>query len=110
MSQTNAEDPIDRAIDQAITVLNEAFDADRVAITLLMLRSRVPCNDALAEHPTIQVGRDDYGRLEVGPLGLINGLFGVDDESYGFIAFKLDENGDPSGFCRLPPAAKEQQN
>ena len=43
---------------EAIDVLNGALELDREAMSQL-LRQRVPCNQALADHPTLQVGRID---------------------------------------------------
>lgn len=56
----------------AITVLNEANKLDPEAMRLLLVQ-RVPCNEALAQHPTIQVAGERHKYL-VGPLGLINGM------------------------------------
>lgn len=65
-------------------LLNSALAADPEAMREL-LAARVPHNNALAEHPTIQCGMD--GPIPgVGLLGIINGMFGVDDRSWGAIA------------------------
>lgn len=77
-------------IDDVITLLNQALHADQHAISTLFLR-RVNCNKALADHPTIQVSREqpekDIILYQVGVIGIINGMFGVDDrDSYGPIA------------------------
>jgi hypothetical protein len=77
--------------EDAVRVLNEALELDRVGLSQLFLRA-APCNEALADHPTIQVGTYPNGSFYVRPLGLINGLFGVDEESYGPIAAQV-ENG-----------------
>lgn len=53
-----------------IGTLNEATEADQTAIDSL-IEHRVPCNKALADHPTIQVGGDP---CVVGMLGIINGI------------------------------------
>jgi hypothetical protein len=64
-------------IDTAIRVLNDAFRADPVAIATL-LSVRIPCNELLAEHSTIQVqsqwimGNAFYPTVSA--LGLINGI------------------------------------
>ena len=79
-----------RAVSEAIAVLNEALAADPDAISRLFSMF-VNVNEKLAAHPTIQVlirgdvdraPRDYYLR----PLGLINGLFGTHDDGYGHIA------------------------
>ena len=72
---------------RAVGVLNEALRADPVAMNAFM-QLMVPVNPELAEHPTIQVGApglfDDVTTGPVmRPLGLINGLFGVDGKRLG---------------------------
>jgi len=81
----------------AIMILNEALQADREAISQL-LRVRIPCVDALARHPTIQVDCSS-GSPHVSPLGLMNGLFGIlsdgycpDKEGFGLITAIWDED------------------
>ena len=76
--------PRERA-QQIVDALNEANQLDPLAVAELMI-CRVSCNEALADHPTIQVGNDG-----VGPLGLINGLVGVRDNDWGYIAMEWDE-------------------
>ena len=94
------------AVDYAIQVLNEALQADPVAIECLFnVRVEVNTNE-LRDHPTIQVGTlpaietgvEGDQRIWLRPLGLINGLFGVDAKSLGFIAMSVDDNGDILGF------------
>lgn len=64
------EDPVRRAI----SVLNDALARDPDAVRELV-NARVPCNAALAAHPTIRAGR--YGEVfRIGVLGLINGVLG----------------------------------
>ena len=73
------------AIERAVDILNQALGADPKAISELM-RVRVPVytTTALRDHPTIQIGcESEMGSLR--PLGLINGLFGADADSYGYI-------------------------
>jgi hypothetical protein len=53
-----------------LDTLNEAYEADAPAINDL-IEHRVPCNERLADHPTIQVGGNP---TEVGMLGVINGI------------------------------------
>lgn len=64
-------------ISQAVQVLNEAFECDPEAI-LGLIRTRIPCNDDLADHPTIQVALEPYLRsmhaTTVGFLGVLNGI------------------------------------
>ncbi len=72
-------------IEEAIQVLNEALALDPDAVNAIMLR-RVPCNEKISDHPTIQVGNGDMSAL-----GLINGLFGINKNGYGFITANVDE-------------------
>ena len=98
MSDDNAEMV---SVDQAIQVLNEALEADPDAVWRLM-HMETECNRTLKDHPTIQVGSNHLGVTIVRPLGLINGLFGADQDTWGFIAMDLDE-GKITRFMRLPP-------
>lgn len=86
-------------VDDAIALLNEAVALDRPAMAAL-LANRVPCNDALADHPTIQV-QAQHGGYHVGLLGIINGLFGVDDEGKGPICYVFAD-GHLQGFAKTP--------
>jgi len=78
-------------VENAVKVLNEALTLDRKAVEALF-KYRVPCNESLAAHPTIQVTLDSAAHNRVGILGLINGIFGVDSIGYGYIAMEVDEN------------------
>lgn len=60
----------------AVTLLNEALAADRMAVDVL-INFRINCNQQLAFHPTIQVSADN----RVGLLGLINGIFGLNENT-----------------------------
>ena len=72
------------AVAQAIKVLNEAVALEPEAITRLMFH-RVRIGKELADHPTIQCRSSGPDIYEVSALGLINGLFGVDEDDWGFI-------------------------
>ena len=61
----------------AVNTLNEAFRCDPDAIRALLC-NRVPCNQALVEHPTVQVTRvPRAGSYTVGARGLLNGVLEV---------------------------------
>jgi hypothetical protein len=85
--------------DDAIALLNEALELDRVGVSQLFLRT-ASINQALADHPTIQVGAHPDGSYYVRTLGLLNGLFGVADDGYGPIAAE-EENGLILRFIRI---------
>ena len=91
-------------IDWAVGVLNSALVCDAAAIQAIMALE-VPVNESLAEHPTIQVGeshaRPVANEYTLRPLGLINGLFGVDSDSWGFIAMVVNADGSIDRFERL---------
>lgn len=63
-------------LDLFVEVLQSAYDADPAAIHALIC-NRVPCNNALADHPTVVV---DANRVAVGEsyavglLGVLNGV------------------------------------
>ena len=81
-----------KSVDEAIRILNEALAADPVGINALFSHE-VAINKVLAEHPTIQVwsptSTTDHYRLRC--LGLINGLFGVDERKCGYIAAEYED-------------------
>lgn len=63
-------------IQQFVDTLNEAYAADPAAIHALLC-NRVPCNQELADHPTIVVEENTVAEgssYTVGMLGVINGL------------------------------------
>lgn len=86
------------AVEQAVAVLNEALEADPVAM-LGLFQHGVSVNDALADHPTIQVD-SETGTAVLRPLGLINGLFGVDADNWGYIAMVCTPTAD-GGFSAI---------
>lgn len=77
-------------IDKAIEVLNELHTADPSVMNTLV-SYRVPCNDDVADHDTIQVGVTPDGYV-VGILGIINGIFGINEYDSGYIVANT-ENG-----------------
>lgn len=88
---------------EAVAILNGIHELDPTVLPCL-LDYRVPCNQALADHPTVQVGRNPQlvvGGYEVGLLGILNGLFGVKDDDWGYIAAKYDESGKLTKFILL---------
>ena len=91
------------AIQNAVRVLNEALEADPDAINELILL-QVHVNEKLAQHPSIQVfspGEENGERIyRLRPLGLINGLFGVNEFECGYIAAQC-ENEEPHRIIRF---------
>jgi len=79
------------SIDELIIFLNELIKIDKQAIHKL-IKFRTPCNEALANHESVQVAVDFFG-FEVGLLGILNGMFGTDEDKYGAITAVFDETG-----------------
>lgn len=84
--------------DDAIAFLNSLFAIDPWAIRRLFA-VRTPCNESLAAHPAVHAS----AYSDVGFVGLLNGLFGVDEAGCGFVAAQYDESGDIVGFQRYQP-------
>jgi len=98
-------------VEDALAVLNRAFEADPEAMDALRL-AKVPCNKKLGNDPEIQVGlasryfknREPDRPYAIGFLGVVNGLFGIDEATgYGAIAMSYQLRC-PSG-CDVPDEA-----
>jgi hypothetical protein len=77
-------------LDETIAFLNELVKLDAEALGSLV-ETRVPCNNALAHHATVQVNAyEGKCKYKVGLLGILNGLFGTDDKGWGGIAASFD--------------------
>jgi len=76
------------SIEDAIELLNELLILDNNAIGALVA-NRVPCNELIADHYSVQVEQRNGG-FNVGLLGIINGLFGVDEDGWGAITCEFD--------------------
>lgn len=85
----------------AIAVLNRVHHNDPTVLSSL-IELRVPCNDAVQNDPTVQVGRgpndDEDGPYKVGLVGIINGIFGTMPNGWGWIAYHLRDDGSVLGF------------
>ncbi len=89
---------------QAVDVLNRALEADPVCLNQL-LNTRIRCNKALVDDPTIQVAaKDDHFTL--GPIGLINGIVGIDERSWGFVAAEYELECPQDGKLNNVPEAE----
>ena len=92
--QWGMEESPTTSVNEAIWLLNGMLKMDPAAVTLLM-EIRVACNEALADHPTVQVTKKDDGTHEVGLLGLLNGIFGVRaDDLYGHVTATYEQDSD----------------
>jgi hypothetical protein len=93
---------------QLIDFLNELIAIDPDAVNAL-INARVPCNETMAHHPTVQVGLgenfDSPHKYLVGFLGVLNGFAGAYDDGpragCGFIAAIYSEDDKLIGFKRL---------
>ena len=84
--------------------LNDMMLYDPVALHKLC-ETRVPCNKALIDHPTVQVLDGEDGLpLRVGMLGVLNGLVGTRSTGGGFIAGIYDDGGQLQEFKVLDEA------
>lgn len=88
-------------IDHTIEVLNRINKADPTVLPAL-ISYRVPCNEAVGDDPTVQVGRvgETWGDWEVGFLGILNGIFGANETGWGYIVANM-EDGAITHFHRL---------
>lgn len=89
--------PWDKSLDcdlaERITqFLNELVKLDHRAVAALIAQ-RVPCNAALAEHPSVQIGKRRRTRVhyDVGMLGIVNGLCGTFADKSGPIAAVFED-------------------
>ena len=88
-------------LDKVVDLLNQALELDPEAINELF-STRVVCKDGLADHPTIQVFTDkERGFSRVGLIGIINGIFGIDNEGWGHFGVKLDSNDKIEEFLKF---------
>jgi hypothetical protein len=95
LTTQGAENTIPEAESAAVRVMNRAFEADRGAVHALMC-NRVPCNQALADDPTVVCDDSSVGGgFTVGMLGFLNGLLG--EMGLPLVAAKWSDNTDPEG-------------
>ena len=92
-------------IDEVVEYLNSVQEADPLAMRALLCQF-VPCNETLADHPTTQVRSGWPEGYTVGLLGIINGIFGVDDDGWGAIASCIDTEKGLVGFVRVDDSMK----
>jgi hypothetical protein len=85
-------------VDETIQLLNELLELDKNGV-LALVESRVVCNEKLADHPTVQV-RETADQITVGILGVINGLFGVDEKGLGAIMLVMNDTTKEANFIR----------
>lgn len=86
------------SIANALETLNELLALDKEAMCNL-LEARVECNEAMAEHDTLQVLAIGKGYM-LGILGVLNALFGAREDGWGEITLKLNDNNEAAAFIR----------
>ena len=91
--------PDSMSIDDAIAYLNELIELDRPAMEALF-EYRVPCNEALADHSTVQAWRG------IGIHGVLNGLFGSGDK--GLITLSWEGNRESNSFKVVRALLREE--
>lgn len=79
-------------VQEVIEVLNRIHEKDPTVLPAL-INYRVPCNNILSEDPTVQVGMNADGGWEVGLLGILNGVCGVNASDIGYIAARFEKVG-----------------
>lgn len=94
-------------IDDVVALLNEAFKLSPKTMTALV-EHRVPCTEDLASHPTIQVAlaidancekfKCEFKQPVCGMLGILNGLFGLNEIGRGAIEAVYEEGQVLIGF------------
>lgn len=87
-------------IEEVIDLLNEALTLDPEAINNLF-NQEVVVNQTIAEHKTIQVGKNASGENRLRILGIINSIFGVDEKGYGALMMVTNENSKIIKFDRF---------
>ena len=75
---------------EIVDLMNELLEKDKEAIETL-INYHVPCNEAIQNHPTVQV-RKHNEQMQVGLLGILNGFFGCDENGYGSICTYVEDD------------------
>jgi len=83
-------------IKETVAFLNELLEYDSYVISALF-STRIICNKYLADHKTVQVRQLGKDVFQVGIIGILNGLFGIDEYGWGHIVADYD-NGKITGF------------
>jgi len=87
------------SLQETVDFLNSLLEKDPVAITALF-SMRTACNKEMADHETVQVGALSKDYFQVGMIGVLNGLFGIDSNGWGHICAHYD-NGSITHFEAL---------
>ena len=99
-------------IDLVVQAMQDAFERDPQAMDELFT-SRVPCNQKLADHPTVEVWTELIKPgYSVGPLGVINGVLRT--LGIGVLAMRCQpechpQSGKLLGFCNYDETIKQKE-
>lgn len=77
-------------IQETVDFLNDLLNIDSTAISSLF-SVRIACNKELADHETVQVGALSKNFFQVGMVGILNGLFGIDQYGWGHISADYED-------------------
>ena len=75
-----------------VEFLNQLVRMDKHAISDLV-SERVMVNKELEKHPTVQTREVTKGVMEVGFLGILNGMFGIEGDKVAIEAVKNSRTG-----------------
>jgi hypothetical protein len=89
------------SITDACALLNELLKLDPDCVYALVM-NRIPCNEALLNHPTVMV-QQYKSSSAVGLLGILNGLFGVREDGFGAICVEMDDENKQIICFKLTP-------
>lgn len=95
---------------EALILLRQLFEADPQAMNVIF-NTRFVVNEALADHPTVQVAEADDGTYSVGLIGLLNGFFAHPD-GWGALGVLMEDfdkeafRGKVVGFAELGPGGE----
>ena len=71
-------------------LLNELLKLDYDCVeSLINFHSK--CNLSIADLPNVMVREDDNGEFSLGIIGLLNGLFELDEKGFGKICYEFDD-------------------
>lgn len=77
-------------IQETVDFLNSLIKIDSSTITKLF-DTRIHCNEAIANHETVQVINVGIHYFKVGMIGILNGLFGIDEYGWGHIIANYED-------------------
>ena len=78
------------SVQDVCDLLNELLKSDYDCNGIVLNRTK--CNDKIANHPTVQVHEDEEGSRFLGLIGIINGLFGINENGMGAICYEIDDD------------------